>query len=409
MASTFTTFAEFLKLRYTDKKVESMIGDNRPLLGMLTKQEDLDGESLTVPLIRTNAQGVAGASRALTQTNKTNLSGERFVVTLGEYFGTTSIGDKVVKASRRNVAAFLDNKTAEIDSLYEQMSDSLASYVWGNGGGSIGRISAIATDVFTLSDPSQIVNFEENMEIVLSANDGATATDTLRAGNSTVTVIDRASGKITVTASEITGEAVNDYIFRQGDFFGDQGVVVIQGMQKQIDGTGSPEALYGMTRTGDPVRLSGCYVPSTDLSGKNIEQRLQTLGTYMAGRYRSKVPGSWFIHPENWQQLSFSLQSRGQRSLTDSDTQFGYEYLELLSGGRRCRVYSDPYCPKGKAFAISLPNFWLGSLGKLIHPIDVDGLTLLRAATTDDYEYRLKSYPALYTNAPVRSGVVSLT
>lgn len=410
MASTLTTFSAFLKRRYTDKKVEDMRGKDRPLLGMITKDTNMDGESFTVPILDTHAQGVAGSTRAVSQTNATNVAGKKFVVTLGEYFGTVKIGDKAIKASRRNVASFLQNKMAEMDSLYDTMHDSMATYLYGNGGGSIGQVGSVSTNVITLADPTDAINFEVGMEIVLSENDGETATDALQdsGANSTVDAVDYAAGTITVTAAELTSLDADDYIFRQGDFNGDTGVVVLQGLQKQFTGGATPAALYGMTRTSNIVRLAGCYVPSATLTPLNNEQRLQTLGTYMAGRFRQPPPTTWFLHPENWQQISFSLQSRGQRSLTDSSTQFGYEALELLCGGKRVKLYSDPFCPKGKAFALSLPNLTLGSLGPLVHPIEEDGLTLLRAATTDDYEYRLKSYPAVYNNAPVKFGVVAM-
>lgn len=409
MASTLTTFTAFIKRRYTDQKVVSMIGTDRPTLGMMKKAEDLDGESLTVPILTLNAQGVAGSTRAVSQTNKTNVQGQKFTVTLGEYFGTTSIGDKALKASRRNVAAFLENKKSEMDSLYDQMADSLSTYLFGNGGGALGQISSISSDIITLTKPTDAHNFEVGMEIVASEGDGSDTGHSLQAGNSTVTLVNRATGAITITASELTDEDADDYLFRQGDFFGDTGVVVLKGLQAQLPGSATPGALYGMTRTSDPIRLAGCYVPSADITGFDIEKRLQTLGSYMAGRYRSRVPKFWVMHPEDWQSLSYGLQSRGQRSLTESRTSFGYEYLELMAGGRRCELYADSFCPKGKAFALNLDHWWMGSLGKLIHPIQEDGLMLLRSSTTDDYEYRLKSYPALYTNAPIRSGVVSLT
>jgi hypothetical protein len=42
----------------------------------------------------------------------------------------------------------------------------------------------------------------------------------------------------------------------------------------------------------------------------------------------------------------------------------------------------------------------------LIHPVTADGLTILRKGTTNDYEYRLESWPQLACNAPLYNGRV---
>jgi hypothetical protein len=412
VASTLTTFTAFTKRVYTKAAVENLIGTDRPFLGMVQKTEDMEGESLTVPMITTVPQGIAGQSRATAQGNKTNVGGQKFVITLGEYFGNVDIGDKVLKATRSNFGAFLQNKKAEIDALYGNMADAMETYLWGNGGGSLGVISSISTDVITLTNPTDAYNFATNMSCTLSANDGSDSGHTQQAGVFTIAGVNPGAGTITGTAGEIaalTGESGGDYIFREGDFFGDTGTVVLQGLQKQLSGGVAPAALYGMTRTSDYARLAGCWVPAASLTGLNIEQRLQRLGTFMTGRFRSKAPTTWFLHPEDWEVLSFSLQSKGTRPLQDSSTKFGYEYLELISGGKRGKIYCASAAPKGIGWGLSMPNWWLGSLDKLIHVIEEDGLQILRNSTTDDYEYRLKSYPALWTNAPLYSGRVSLT
>jgi len=411
MASTVNTWDFALKERASSDRVENMIGNDRPLLGMIPRDTDYSGEALGVPVILGNPQGVAASTRAQSQANATNVKGVKFLVTNGRYHGTVEIGDEVIKASRNNPGAYLENKGAEMDGIMEQMLDTLATHAWGNGGGALGVIGSISTDTITLAEPSDIINFHVGMEIATSENDGSAAAHTLQAGTATVTAVNAAAGTFTCAAGEIaamTGEDAGDYIFRVGDFSGDTGVPILKGMQYQIPGTATPGALYGVTRTSDPVRLAGCYVPTAELAGKDIEQRITMLGTWMSGRFRTKVPSKGFLHPENWQDLQSTLQSQGTRSLTDTSTKFGYEYLEMVLAGKRQRIYSDPFCPRDNYFALELDMWKLTSMDALIHPLNGDGLTLLRKSTTDDYEFRLIGYPAQYTRAPVRQGRVGL-
>lgn len=415
MASTFVTFSAFLKRVYTSKAVENLLNQDRPIIGMINKTENMGGESLTVPMITRAPQGVAGASRATAQGNMTNMGGEKFVITLGEYFGSVALGDKIIRASRGNPEAFLANKKAEIDGLYDTMGNSLETYIWGNGGGSLGSIGTLSGDVITLTNPTDIYNFSIGMTCVLSANDGSLAAHTLRVGTFTVAAINVGAGTITGTAGEIaamTGEAQGDYIFREGDFFGDTGVVVLEGLQKQLSGGATPAALYGMTsatRATDIARLAGCWVPSAMLPGLSIEQRIKRLGTLMTGRFKSKAPSHWFLHPEDFELLEYGMQTKATRDADATSASSGYTSISIVAGGKPAKIYCAAGAPKGIAWGLNMSNWFLGSLDKLMNVIEEDGVQILRGANTDEYEYRLKSYPAIWTNAPLWSGRVSLT
>lgn len=409
MASTLTTFDFALKERYTDQKVENLTLSDRPFLGMVPKDEDFQGDGQPVPLIHGSPQGITGESRSKAQTNATSVVGKKFVLTAGDYFGGVDIGDKVLLASRGNPGAFLSNKTIETDGLYEQMADNLELYCFGNSGGSIGQRASLAGDVVTLTTVQDVTNFEEGMTVSASAGDGSDAAHALRSGTTTVTAVNRVEGKVTLaSAAAITSFANADYLFRDGDFKGNTSVFIIAGLGAFIWSSETPPALYSMTRTSDPQRLAGSRVPSTDLTGKGIEERLQLLGAYMTGRFKGPGATHYFLHPEDWQNLSISLQSRGTRPAADESTRFGYVYLEIVSGGKFVRVYQSRHCPKGTCFAVRMANWKLYSMQKLVHPFNGDGLTMLRKGTTDDYEFRLKSYPCLATNAPGWSGRVAV-
>src|SRR5690606_1276177 len=109
----------------------------------------------------------------------------------------------------------------------------------------------------------------------------------------------------------------------------------------------------------------------------------------------------------DWTRLSLSMQTKGYRPLNDADTKFGYMAIEGVIGGKMVKMYPDRFCPKGHAFLLRMQNWTLHSMGRLIQPLEEDGLVLLRNATENSYEYRLVGYPAMSTNAPGNSGRVS--
>lgn len=411
MPSTQATFSAFLKTRYTMEKVENLTLSNKPFMALIEKNTDFSGEQTVIPLIYGNPQGIAGASRVLAQTNATNIVGAKFNLTAGEYFGSVEIGDRVLMMSRNNQGALLQNKVTECDGLYEAMSNDEAVYLAGNGGGAIGQRLSVAGNVITLSDQNDTCNFEVGMKLKASANDGSDAAHALRAGTPvTVVSVERDAGTVTVdNVANITAFANGDFLFREGDFAGNTGVSIIKGVGAYIFPTAAPPALYGMTRTADPQRLAGCRVPTAAISGLGIEDRIQYLGAYMTGTYRTPPPDTLILNPLDWQRLSSALQTYGIRDMKDEDTRFGFRVIEWTVGGQSVKIYADSFFPRGTAFLLRKRHWKLHSMGPLIHPIEADGISLLRKATTDDYEYRLKSYPALECNAPGYNGRVALT
>ncbi len=404
-----------MKERYEDSSiVEELIYPENVLLGLLEKKGEtgMVGSRLPVPIIYGNPQGLsAGFSTA--QTNATNVKTEKWEIEAGDYYGVVHIGDKVLQASRTNAGAFLDNKKVEIDALWTQAGENLSLYAWGNGGQALGRRASASGNVVTLANPTDVANFEVGMIVRASAADGSAAADTLRTGVDAITAVNRAAGTITFdNVADISGFIDLDYLFREGDFFGDQGVVVMKGVQSFISGSDAPPTLWGIsntTRATDLQRFAGCRVPDNALVGLSIDARIKRLCSYMAGRFKAKMPTAGFLHPEDFDSLETLMAARGTRPLEDDNTKFGFMKIDIATGSGRIPIYCDRHTPKGTFFALRLEDWWVSSMGELLRAQDGDGLEVLRRASSTDYEYRLISYPLLANRAPKNSGRVSLT
>lgn len=410
MASTIATFGFALKEYYDTDTVENLVKAERPFLAKLNGNTKFQGDPMPVPLIYQLPQGVSGDFTSA-RDNGTSVGGKKFEYRTGDFFGHVDIGAKAMKLSRGNMGAFLTNKQAEIDGLYETMADDLSICAFrGNGGIPIGRRASISTNTVTLTEPEDIVNFEIGMVITASANTGALVAHTLRSGESAIVSIDREAGTFTLaSAAAITSFADNDYLFRDGNFAGSTARTIFHGLDSFIypSSTSVPD-LYGMVRSDDPIRLAGCRVAAADIASASIEERLQILVSRMTGRYKAKNPDVAFANPEDWNRLQLSLQQRGQQSMTDDTAKFGFEYLQFTAGGAKVKVYADRHCPKGTVFVLKMKHWTMYSIDELIHVRNDDGLTILRKTDSNDYRYEAEAYPCLTNNAPLYNGRVTV-
>lgn len=415
MAATLTSFDFGLKEYYTKDRVEKLMFSTRPFLARVAKSTDFVGDVMPVPVVQGAPQGISGtladAQTSAGDSTGGQTLGKRFNLTVGELNGVVEIADKLIKASRNNLGAFFEAKTEEIDNLYEQGSDVLSQALWvGNGGIPIGRRASASTNVITLTNASDTFNFEVGMTVVASDATGEGGSDALRSGSTTVASVQREAGTVTLTsAAGITSFADNDYLFRLGTFAGNTSVSIFQGVSAFVYSSSSPPTLFGMTRTSDPQRLAGCRVSATDVTGLSIGQRIELLGTRMSGRYKVPMGGLvGYLNPEDWTRLSIELRSKGIQNMADKDAKLGFMGLSVVAGGNTIECYADPFVPQGTAFVLKESTWKLWSMGDLFAPLNGDGLTMLRKAASNNYEYRLIGYPGLVTRAPGWNGRVSV-
>ncbi len=399
MASTLTTFDFAMKEYYTDQQVNNLIYEDNPLLAYLRKDEDFVGDQMPEPIVIGAPQGLGGVY-STAQANQSSVVGKKFNITVGNYYGFVSIGNKVLKASSRDPGAFIKNKLTEIDTMLQQFANQVSVYVWGNGGNALGRRSSLATNTITLTTAEDVVHFEPNMVLEVSSGDGSSTSDTLRTGTFKVTAVDRLAGTVTVDdATTVSGFVDNDYLFREGDFIGGTGREIIQGVQAWVPSSVTSTAFFGVDRTADSARLGGVAVPAASATG-NLEEKLQKMATFQQERVGGKGVKEIWLHPKKWQLLSISLQNKGYRTFEKKIANFGYETLRMAAGGRFVDVMADRNCPPAIAWGLCPESWKLWSIDKVPHFQTTDGLKMLRAASSDSVEARVAAYPQLVCNAP---------
>ena len=420
MASTLASFDAFLKDYYTKDKIDDLTKKDRPFFGMVHREEDLGGDQYIHPFIFQNPQGF-GATLAKAQqgsqqvSGNGNLQGRKWKVAYGDYSASVEIGDKVIKASRSNVGAFLRDQETEINGLYNGFGDTFSTYLYSNGGQALGSLSNITAGVCTLVNADDVVNFEVGQILVVSSNDGSDPSHILVGGSAQgfVVAVNRNAGTFTVSATSggaagtPTNWAATQFVFRDGDFGGSGATRTLLGLGAWIPAADPTATVFeNINRTVDLSRMSGVRLTTAEVTGLTLEQRLKRLVTRMRGRNFGPGPDAVFLNPEKWQNVADSLESRGYREI-GSDAVTGYENISFKAGGKTVKLYADPFCPVGTAFALKMDTVKLGGLSKIPEVVNGDGLEMLRKVASNDYEYRLVAYPAFVVAAPGFCGRVT--
>lgn len=418
MPSTLTTFAALLKTKYTSDAILNMAVRDRPRLSMLNKKSDWAGETFTQPVIyglpRSTSFDIANAR---TVGSASNLSSAKFLVPPTTTYGAVQVGDLAMLVSKNSQGAFLDNKSAEIDGVIESIGQTLSLALWqGNGSVISGRRASASTNIITLTNPEDTYNWQVNDVLVASANTGAGGSDSLRAGSTTVTAVNREGGTITLaSAAAITGFADNDYLFRLGQFAGDTGNASPAGFGQYITATSSPGTFYSLNRDVEPTFLAGCRLPSSLTTGRSTAERLEILLTQMKGVYQVPIRSSFriWLNPVDWQVLQVEMRARGIQPMQDDSAKFGFQYLTIVGGGVAVKAYADQDCPEGTAF-VEDPSTWKWSdCTDFISPMaDGDGpygLQRLTSGSVAGYEAVFRAYGNQLCSGPGRNGRVALT
>ena len=400
MALNLTNFDAALKQHYTKDRIIDMVYPDHPLLALMPKRTDFGGRNLPVPVTYGHPQG-RSATFATAQANKGNSSVTDFVVTRVKDYSLVSVDGETIEASRGDANAFLEAVTYEIDNGIESLRRSMGTAIYRNGSGALGTVGSTSTVTLTLANIADVVNFEVGMEICAAA---AETSGSLRDSGDAVTVvgIDRDAGTLTSDEnwSEIASIANGDYLFVEGDRNSK-----MSGVLAWVP-TSAPGAtsFFGVDRTADVVRLGGCrYNGSSD----TIDEAL-IKGANKAAK-NGGSPSHLFIGFDDYMALELALGPKVR--YTDVEvpgTSFGFRGIQLQGPAGTMKVIPDIDCPDGYAFALTLKDWCLASLGDAPHILMHDGKRTQREGSSDGIEVRIGFYGNVYTRGPGRSCVITL-
>jgi hypothetical protein len=382
-----------------------------PILGMLPKDEQMGGRYMKLPMIRTGSQGRSATyANAVTNANGTQTVG--FEVQYVSNYHVAKIDGDTLDDSKGDDNALEEAMELEMDGAIANIKKDLQHGVFGDVGGSRGRVGSITTGLagatcrIVLLNPSDAKFYEEGVVLEASANDGTASGHALRSGSATIASVDAVNGYLEFASAVtglITGLLANDYLFAQGDF-----KKKISGFRGWIPTTDpvSGDSFHTVDRTANTRVLSGIRVSG---SNKPTETAFIDLAAMMD--HYDATPDLATVNPIRWGKMVVSIGADAQNrvvTVKGTDARIGYQAIMIDTARGRVPLVSDGGCDINEGLLLTKDSWKLGSVGKLVHIIDDDGLTMRRDTTTDGWIIEVKSRANLGCKQPGKNGRVSL-
>jgi hypothetical protein len=394
---TVTAFDAMMKEIYPSWRVENLATKKRPLLEWLPKREEFYGDTLVVPILYEDAQsaGLASLSNAIADAETSKQT--KFVLTArAKSYGVVQVEAEAIMAASKDVGAFIRAKSTQINGMLRQMGKIMHLNLYRAGTGHLGVVSAVASNVITFTNKSDVYNFGEGQ--TLQADTAGNGTP--RAGTMKVTNLNHADGKITVD-SIVSGTAATDYLYPHGN-----SSAVVTGVAGWVPLTApSATAFFGVDRTANIAALSGHRVNNT---GRSILTNAEELAMFI-GEFGGE-PDALFCNPRTGLQLAEEVGAKVER--TDGGRAkvgfTGFTLVNFVTGP--IDVIFDIGCPPDRAYMLQKNTWTLAHLGGLPHIVRDDGRDSLRSydGTYDGIEVRCRSFGEVYCRAPGYNGVMSV-
>lgn len=419
--ASFST--KFLKKTFAAPgKLQGIADRASPFVGMLDKPVQ-GGASVAEALI---LSGPKGNSFSLTAAQAVAAQGggtdpahgasnyQEFVSTFGEYHGIATITARAVAGGKTNPEAYLRQLSEVLTSEVAAFTAVGARKLLGPVGGSVGKVLTTnaggTAGEISLVAPSDGYNFAAGMMVQAATTDGSTAPGTVRA--STLFVIgvtpdgDSAGSpgshvQLSATSGGAFGIgdwAAADFIFRAGDVV--QGTDLsdsqIRSFQAWVTLVASQTVFNSVDRSQDS-RISGFRVPSSQLAGFSILDRVQLLAT--VGRAQSGATGATLlvVGPRTWQQLATEAQSYGNLDFTEN-TKLGIKMLTIMTCNGPTTVMNEPHCVESDIWLFTPDTLKLYNYDGFPALDEGDGNEILRQSTNAGYEIRWHAFTCATVN-----------
>lgn len=415
MSSNGTTFG-FGLTNYLNRNQIYYLSNNgvSPFWTRVQKEEaeESSGDFVASTAVYNNPQGWSSTyGQASTNASQAggggNVKGVKWLSAYGFYIGSLQISDQIIKQSRDNFGAFLQNKKAEMDGFFKTYGKRMATYMLGSQGHSLtpGGFT-ISSGVCTCVDPRDGANIEVGQQLQVSAGAGDSNSDTLlTASIGFVIATNRNTGVFTVSAT--AGGSAGTPGSWTGTMFAfnalDGGSSGFTGFTRVIVGFGAwvppsdpTSAGFETTidRTTDVVSLSGTRLSTAAQQGLNTEQRVQKLVATMVGLNGADTPTDIYVHSLVFQDLIGTMENRGTRPLGQKIAGFNYEKIEFHTSEGAINIWSEPRMPPGAVYVVNHGYIKAWSLDGYPGKYNEDGIDFGRMPNSTDWELRSVCYPA---------------
>jgi len=387
-----------------DKQAEVIAFDSHPFLGRVPKSDKFGGENHVQTVRFVGGQGVSTKFTSALN-NRTPNSYRKFVITRFSRYGIGSITGESIMAAKGDLYTMANGLESEIEGLFTTIGIQSAADLYRSGSGTIGRgnggaltTTFVLNDTLTLAVPSDAIHFGVGGTYETSPTDGGGPANV---GSVNLVAVDMIKGTLVASVAwnvAIAGFATSDFIAPEGNYsLIGTNQTCMPGLAAWIPpvAPGPLDNLFGVNRSVAPVELAGQRING------NGDPREETWQNAMAlcARFGAKITDG-YMHPADLAKLTISLGSQVRREEKATNTNVGYQSVEVSGPTGTVKIFGDPDCPEGIAYGVKLSDWELMSLGKMPMFLMLDGSRILRESTADAYEYRIGYYAALRCKVP---------
>lgn len=408
-ASTISALQKLYKTVYVGRDLTQQARRRTVAYDMVAKYDDFDGANLTFPFNYAMPVGVSSTFATAQASPQASKFDNWVMTTRKTLYGFLTIDAQAMKASRKDIGAFLRLRQKETNEILSYMKMILGGHAfWGDGAGNMGKITSVAGSnpitSFTLTEPKDAIKFHLNQRLQSNPTRTGSA-GTLRGGTFKVTAINRVTGQITVSLVAGTGDfQANDYVYLEGTY--DSFPIGMGGFIPSSDPgqNGIPTTLLGMDRSDDITMKSGWRVSWQG----SIEESAKYLVSLM-GQYFDRENSVLWLSRGNWFRLEQELNVQGRKVIDPRATQvFGSPALLLITPEGDIPVVADGYMLNDTGFVLDMSTIETHHLDNLIHIVDDDGLSLIRQTADDGVEVRFRSWSENLVMHPFKCGRFSI-
>mgnify|MGYP003111209188 CR=1 FL=1 len=403
-----------LKEIYTPERIRAVMYENNPFYALLPKDTTSFGGPYMVQPIQfaTNQRRSQSFTDSQGQTSSAGV--KAFHLTRVRDYAHAQLDAEAILATRGNAGSFLDFLTMEVDGAIYAMKRSLCRAVFGDGTGKLCKILGVGTgfstnrrgpaladnNTFQTENVEDIVHFEVGQKLVVT-NGGTNADGALRSGSMVVTKVDRVFGNVTVD-SIVGSTSANDFVVPSGDAAQGNALVRISGLQRWLPSSVSAnDNFFGVNRSVDRTRLAGLFV---DGDKSNVHDSLIDASAILGREGGS--PDVAICSYKTFVQLTKELTTktgsdqRPYRIAAGDVPTIGFDGINMKTPTGDLTLLADPDCPADDVFLLQMNTWKLYSLGEAPHILSLDGLKMLRDASSDSLSLRMGFYGQLGCSRP---------
>ncbi len=304
-------------------------------------------------------------------------------LTTKNIFARFQITDKIMKASKSDVASFANMLEQQIDDCRIDAQLDFGRQTLGDGSGKLATINSVAGNVLTLKTEADAAGEPGTMYFVEGMLVDIYTGSTKDTSEAEVTVVDEAAG--TITVSSATGAAANDVIYLAGNKD-----MELSGLKYVFESN----SIYGLDKAAYPW-----LAPTrTNVAGEIADVTIQTAIDKVRRRAGSKINFLMCSAGVRRAYMNYLLATKS--IVNNMELKGGWSAISFTSGNINAPLVVDDLLMAGKMYGLSLDNW-------MLHQIDDwdwlndDGAMLTRVADKAAYEATLAKYADLACDKPI--------